>query len=114
MANPDRKNSAQPPERIWLFGLLLIIVTAVAYLPAWNGKPIWDDAAHITQPHLRSGHGLVEIWSRLGATQQYYPLVHTAFWIEQNCGAIRFTVITLLTFWFTSSARLFCSKFWCG
>src|SRR2546423_2549505 len=84
MTEPQARNSAQPPERIWLFGLLLIIVTAVAYLPAWNGKPIWDDAAHITQPHLRSGHGLVEIWARLGATQQYYPLVHTAFWIQQK------------------------------
>ena len=84
MAKPDRINPAQNQERIWLFALLLIAVTAVAYLPAWNGKPIWDDGAHITQPHLRSGHGLVEIWTHLGATQQYYPLVHTAFWIEQK------------------------------
>jgi len=82
MAN--RKSAAKASQRIRLFGLLLIIATALAYLPAWNGKPIWDDNAHITQSELRSGYGLVEIWTRLGATQQYYPLVHSIFWLEQK------------------------------
>lgn len=45
---------------------------------------IWDDDAHVTQPELRSIHGLVEIWIRPGTTQQYYPLVHTVFWIEHR------------------------------
>lgn len=85
MAYPEQKTAAKTPERVWLFGLLLIVAAAVAYLPAWNGKPIWDDNAHITQPDLRSAHGLVEIWTRPGATQQYYPLIHTVFWIEQRC-----------------------------
>lgn len=72
------------PPRTWLFGLILIIATAIAYLPTWQGKPIWDDNVHITHPGLRSWHGLVEIWTLLGATRQYYPLAHTAFWIEQK------------------------------
>ena len=83
MAKFERK-SALSSRQIWLFGLLLIVATVIAYLPAWNGQPIWDDNAHITAPWLRSGHGLVEIWSQLGATQQYYPLVHSVFWIEQK------------------------------
>jgi hypothetical protein len=33
---------------------------------------------------LRSWHGLVEVWTQVGATQQYYPLVHSVFWIEQK------------------------------
>jgi tetratricopeptide (TPR) repeat protein len=83
MARFERR-SALSSRQIWLSGLLLIVATVIAYLPAWNGQPIWDDNAHITAPWLRSGHGLVEIWSQLGATQQYYPLVHSVFWIEQK------------------------------
>ncbi|HET9800847.1 MAG TPA: hypothetical protein VFP82_04100, partial [Chthoniobacterales bacterium] len=79
-----RKGAANASQQIWLFGLFLIVATAIAYLPAWNGKPIWDDNAHMTQPELRSAHGLLEIWTKLGATQQYYPLVHSVFWIEQK------------------------------
>jgi tetratricopeptide (TPR) repeat protein len=53
-------------------------------LPALNGGLLWDDAAHITRPELRSLHGLWRIWSDLGATQQYYPLLHSAFWMEHK------------------------------
>ncbi len=84
MAKSATRSASKISQRIWLFSLALIVATAVAYLPAWYGKPIWDDNAHITQPEFRSGHGLVEIWTRLGATQQYYPLVHSIFWIEQK------------------------------
>ncbi|MGH7655526.1 MAG: tetratricopeptide repeat protein [Gemmatimonadaceae bacterium] len=31
---------------------------------------------------LRSLGGLRDIWFKLGATQQYYPLLHSAFWVE--------------------------------
>ena len=55
-----------------------------AYLPAWNGTPIWDDDAHLTKPELRSLEGLAKIWTQPGATQQYYPLVHTLFWVEHR------------------------------
>ena len=84
MAKSNPRNGVKNSQRIRLFSLALIVATAVAYLPAWNGKPIWDDNAHITQPELRSWHGLVEVWTQVGATQQYYPLVHSVFWIEQK------------------------------
>ena len=84
MAKSNPRNGVENSQRIRLFSLALIVATAVAYLPAWNGKPIWDDNAHITQPELRSWHGLVEVWTQVGATQQYYPLVHSVFWIEQK------------------------------
>src|SRR6267143_1172847 len=84
MAKPQVRSREKNSKRTWLFSLALIVATALVYLPAWNGKPIWDDNAHITQPELRSGHGLVEIWTQVGATQQYYPLVHSVFWIEQK------------------------------
>jgi tetratricopeptide (TPR) repeat protein len=62
--------------------LLLAIMTIVIYLPALNGKFIWDDENHVTRPELRSLDGLRRIWFDLGATQQYYPLLHSVFWAE--------------------------------
>ncbi|MDO8540934.1 MAG: tetratricopeptide repeat protein [Opitutaceae bacterium] len=53
-----------------------------AYLPALDNGFIWDDDAHLTSPALASPAGLARIWSDVGATQQYYPLLHSAFWIE--------------------------------
>jgi tetratricopeptide (TPR) repeat protein len=43
---------------------------------------VWDDAAHLTYPELRSWTGLVHIWTRPGTTQQYYPVAATVFWLE--------------------------------
>jgi protein O-mannosyl-transferase len=59
-------------------------VTLAAYLPALHGGILWDDAAHITAIPLRSWEGLWRIWFQVGATQQYYPVLHSAFWIEHR------------------------------
>lgn len=69
-------------HRNWLFGIGLVVTAFLVYQPAWNGKPIWDDEIHITQPELRSLHGLARIWTDPAAAPQYYPLLHTIFWIE--------------------------------
>jgi protein O-mannosyl-transferase len=61
-----------------------VALTILAYQPAWHAGFIWDDDAHITAPELRSLHGLARIWTELGATQQYYPLVHSIFWVEHK------------------------------
>ena len=63
------------------FFLLLIAATLVAYEPSWTGGMVWDDGGHITRPDLRSWEGLRRIWFEPGATQQYYPVLHSAFWI---------------------------------
>ncbi len=75
-------NGGRFGKRDWICALLLVVVTVLAYQPAWNGKPIWDDNAHITKPELRSLGGLARIWTEPGAAQQYYPLVHSFFWVE--------------------------------
>lgn len=62
--------------------IVLLLAVLIAYRPAWNGGRIWDDDAHITRPELRSLGGLWRIWFEIGATQQYYPLAHSAFWTE--------------------------------
>src|SRR5207237_10854567 len=71
-------------SRNWLFGLILIGVTALAYQPAWNGKPIWDDDIHITSAEMRSLHGLGRRWTDPAAAPQYYPLLHPVYCIEQK------------------------------
>lgn len=61
----SKSGSDQPAglwRRDWLLSLLLVIVTLLAYLPVWNGTPIWDDDAHLTKPELRSLKG----WGEYG------------------------------------------------
>ena len=63
---------------------LLLCATFAAHLPALRGGLLWDDNMHVTRADLRSLHGLWRIWFDLGATQQYYPLLHSAFWLEHR------------------------------
>jgi len=63
---------------------LLLCATLAAYSPALNGGFVWDDDGHVTKPALQSLHGLGRIWFEVGATQQYYPMLHSAFWIEHR------------------------------
>jgi len=62
----------------------LVCATLIAYIPALRGGLVWDDGRHVTAPDLQSWHGLWRIWFDLGATQQYYPLLHSAFWVEHR------------------------------
>ena len=64
--------------------VLLFSAILLAYWPALGGTLLWDDNAHVTRPELRTVTGLRRIWFEPGATQQYYPLLHSAFWIEHR------------------------------
>src|ERR1035438_10200600 len=77
----DKRSGAAAAIGTWglLFG-----ATLIAYLPALRGGLLWDDDHHLTGPDLQSLHGLWRIWFDPGATQQYYPLLHSAFWIEHR------------------------------
>lgn len=73
----------------WGFGAaalaaVLALATLVAYFPALHGGMLWDDDAHVTKPALRSLQGLWRIWTEVGATQQYYPVLHSTFWFEHR------------------------------
>jgi tetratricopeptide (TPR) repeat protein len=72
------------PPADWVLPLVILIITLLAYSPALNGRPVWDDNEHLTRPELQSWNGLKEIWTNVGLTHQYYPLVHTVFWIEHR------------------------------
>ena len=74
-----------PPSRIRTLGLLLVIITLAAYLPALRCGYIWDDDRYVLDNQtLRSPNGLQRIWCELRATPQYYPLVFTTYWLEHR------------------------------
>src|SRR5580658_10412341 len=68
---------------IWL-GVLVSCATVIAYLPALKAGFIWNDEDYVTSPALQPLHGLARIWFKVGATEQYYPLLHSAFWLEHR------------------------------
>jgi len=61
-----------------------VITVLLVYQPVWRAGFNWDDEGHVTRPSLRSWYGVYRIWFQLGATQQYYPLLHTAFWVQHK------------------------------
>lgn len=95
MSSPARATPAPPHARtstlpagpaardLWL-GALLIAAAFLTYLPAINAAFIWNDSDYVTAPALRSLEGLWRIWFEIGATEQYYPLLHSAFWVQHK------------------------------
>ena len=84
---PPAEDGGTARSRDSLSGLgvaALLLATLAAYYPAWQGGMVWDDESHVTAVALRSMEGLGRIWFELGATAQYYPLVHSAFWIQHR------------------------------
>lgn len=68
----------------WLWVAALLVAAFAAYWPALSGAFLWDDNGHVTTPELRSLGGLARIWFEPGATQQYYPVLHSAFWLQHR------------------------------
>lgn len=69
---------------------VLVGLTLLAYLPATTAGFIWDDPDYVTNnPTLRSLDGLRQIWFVPPSIPQYYPLVHTTFWIEYQLWGLR-------------------------
>jgi len=64
---------------------LFFALVFASYLPALRAGFIWDDDDYVTNNSaLHSVSGLKRIWLQIGATDQYYPLVFTTFWIEHQ------------------------------
>ena len=73
----------KPSRSSLLFTLLLFVCVLVAYSSAIRGGTIWDDNEYVVEnPTLRSAEGLGRIWTEPRSIPQYYPLVHTTFWVE--------------------------------
>jgi tetratricopeptide (TPR) repeat protein len=69
--------------------LALIALALLCFAPSLRNGFIWDDDQYVTENvQLRSPQGLASIWLEPGSAEhsfgQYYPLVHTSFWIEHQ------------------------------
>jgi tetratricopeptide (TPR) repeat protein len=88
MAKQRRKRASEAIQTkpaassLWVLPVFFLGLLAL-YAPALTGGWLWDDAGHIT-PYAQSLGGLWRIWTELGATQQYYPLVHSTFWLQSH------------------------------
>jgi protein O-mannosyl-transferase len=76
--------SSTPSARLfWGLAGLLTALVLLTYLPAYGSGFVWDDDYYVSaNPTLRDLAGLRSIWLDVFATPQYYPLVHTSFWLE--------------------------------
>src|SRR4051812_47068581 len=86
----SKQEPLQPAPRAktrWLEPAALAIIclmTLLVYLPAMHGGTLWDDDDNITRQEIQSTAGLWRIWFDPSSTAQYYPLVHTVFWVEHR------------------------------
>ncbi|MGK0201811.1 MAG: tetratricopeptide (TPR) repeat protein, partial [Planctomycetota bacterium] len=64
---------------------LVVVFLVLAYWRVTQCGFIWDDDDYVWQnPVLRSWGGLGQIWFEPTSLPQYYPLVHTSFWLEAH------------------------------
>ncbi|MGO9610112.1 MAG: tetratricopeptide repeat protein [Verrucomicrobiia bacterium] len=71
-------------DQPWLWAVLLVVLTFLAYQRVWHAGFIWDDDDHLTaNPTMTAPDGLRMIWSSL-TFSRYYPLTLTTFWFERR------------------------------
>ena len=79
-----RRSSSRWDRAAWELAALAALVLAM-YVPALSADFIWDDDENVvTNQTLRSLDGLRQMWFVPGATQQYYPLMYTSYWLEYH------------------------------
>jgi len=64
------------------FGLISVVLWV--YAPLRDAGFVWNDSDYVTRAGLRSWAGLARIWFEVGATEQYYPLLHSSFWLQHR------------------------------
>ena len=65
------------------WGILLVLMTVLVYLPATQCGYVWDDDFYVTaNPLLSAPDGLQRIWFSTDSPSQYFPLVYTSFRFE--------------------------------
>jgi tetratricopeptide (TPR) repeat protein len=72
------------PRRLWPGVAVLLLVTVIAFSPAFQSQLLsWDDLDYVSyNKRLRSAAGLAAIWNPFTPSMQYYPLVFTSYWME--------------------------------
>ncbi len=82
--DPSLAQKLRPSPR--LAGLLLVLMTAVVYVPALDGAFVFDDHLYVTgDQRMASASGLWSIWTEVGGPEyrhQYYPITTSTFWLQ--------------------------------
>ncbi len=79
-------------RRDWLFGLLLVAITLIAYGPALHAGFTWDDDEYLTDNptfknlDFKSADCLHQVWFTASALD-YYPMTYTMWWLEMRIWA---------------------------
>jgi tetratricopeptide (TPR) repeat protein len=74
--------SGRVPARAGVAASLILLAIAAHGTAVRNGF-IWDDDDYVVEnATLHAPDGLRQIWFEIGSTPQYYPLVHTSYWLE--------------------------------
>ena len=67
----------------FLPGIALFLLAVLTFVPSMTNGFIWDDPAYVIDNQtLKSADGLWRIWTEPQSVPQYYPMVHTTFWLE--------------------------------
>ena len=80
----QRLVDSSPRLQAGLMVSLVFTATFLAHWPGVAGAVLWDDPAHLTRVDLRSWEGLWRIFTQIGSTQEFYPILHGAFWLEHR------------------------------
>lgn len=89
-SRPANVAVAPPKPPVQLLALGLVVLATLAHGRSVMNQFIWDDDFYVTDNKtLRSLDGLRQIWLEPTATPQYYPLVHTTYWIEYRLWGLR-------------------------
>src|ERR1700734_1017458 len=91
--SPKIHNPAETPwwNRGWLFGLFLMVVMLVAYLPVWHAGFLWDDELWLmANPLVQASDGWWRFWLTT-KTPDYFPMTSTSFWLEWRLWGINAT-----------------------
>ncbi|HVH05162.1 MAG TPA: tetratricopeptide repeat protein [Myxococcota bacterium] len=74
-----------PRRRAALAASWLLLAALAVYSPLRTAGFVWDDDQYVTANRtLDDAAGLARIWTDPRATPQYYPLVHTGYWLERR------------------------------
>ncbi|MDQ8205515.1 tetratricopeptide repeat protein [Pelagicoccus sp. SDUM812003] len=84
MPSPRFQSFLHSPKFAPAMAILVFLLALVCYWPSMHGELLWDDPAHVTKQELQSLEGLGRIWTDVLATQQYYPVLHSAFWLQHQ------------------------------
>jgi tetratricopeptide (TPR) repeat protein len=86
-------------QKQWLAGLALFVLGVAAYIPALNGKFIWDDLWLVVENSLmRDTTGLLHCWTH--PKPDPIPFTLSALWLQWHLGGgspLIFHIVSMLT-----------------